>query len=170
MVKVFPQVNEKIVFVGFIQKNDKFEDMEPPKSEYEKLEKHYIITDTDGNVTNVTQNLNYDLGLNSKFFQYSDSIFEQMFNISKICPEILDPDLQDMLEIEGRIFQVDTTDILSNIELESLTAEEANEVRRNIRKRHAYIQLKRLTISSFCKICIYRLIFVTLSKASDEHS
>jgi hypothetical protein len=49
--------------------------MEPPKPEFEKLEKNYIICDVDGNITNVTEGLNYELGLHAKFFQYSDSIF-----------------------------------------------------------------------------------------------
>ena len=75
IVKVFPQVNEKIVFVGFIQRHDRFEDMEHVKPEFEKLDKNYILTDVDGNITNVTEGLNYELGLNAKFFQYTDSIF-----------------------------------------------------------------------------------------------
>ncbi len=61
-------MNEKIVFVGFIQRHDRFEDMEPPKAEFEKLEKQYIICDVDGNITNVTEGLNYEIGLHAKFF------------------------------------------------------------------------------------------------------
>jgi hypothetical protein len=49
--------------------------MEPVKSEFEKLEKNYILTDTDGNISNVTEGLNFELGLHAKFFQYTDSIF-----------------------------------------------------------------------------------------------
>lgn len=49
--------------------------MEPPKPEFEKLDKQYIITDTEGNITNLTEGLNLDMGLHSKFFQYSDSMF-----------------------------------------------------------------------------------------------
>ena len=68
IVKVFPQVNDRIVFVGFIQRNDRFEDMEPVKPEFEKYDKQYIITDVDGNITNVTEGLNTELGLHAKFF------------------------------------------------------------------------------------------------------
>lgn len=75
VVKVFPQINEKIVFVGFIQKYDRFDDMEPPKPEYEKLDKQYIFADTEGNITNTTEGLNFEIGLNAKFFNYSESIF-----------------------------------------------------------------------------------------------
>ena len=86
IVKVFPQVNEKIVFVGFIQRSLGFHDMEPPAAEYERLEKHYIISDVDGNITNVTEGLFNELGLHAKFFHYTDSIFQQMFNLKSICP------------------------------------------------------------------------------------
>jgi hypothetical protein len=36
--------------------------MEPIKPELEKYEKQYLITDVDGNITNVTEGLNYELG------------------------------------------------------------------------------------------------------------
>ncbi len=66
--------------------------MEPVKPEYERFDKQYIITDTDGNITNVTEGLANEMGLNSKFFNYTDSIFQQMFNIQRICPQIFDDD------------------------------------------------------------------------------
>jgi hypothetical protein len=49
--------------------------MENPKHEYEAYDQHYLITDHDGNIYNVTEGMNTELGLNSKFFNYSDSIF-----------------------------------------------------------------------------------------------
>lgn len=42
--------------------------MEPVKPELEKYDKQYIITDVDGNITNVTEGLNIELGLHAKFF------------------------------------------------------------------------------------------------------
>lgn len=93
LVKVYPKISDKILFVGFIQNLDKFDEMEPPKYEYEHLEHQYILTDKDGNITNVTEGLNNELGLNAKFFQYSDSIFENMFNLQRLCPEILQYDV-----------------------------------------------------------------------------
>ena len=53
-MKTFPQVNEKIVFIGLVKKLASFEEMEPPKSEYERFDREYIITDKEGNITNVT--------------------------------------------------------------------------------------------------------------------
>lgn len=74
-MKVYPQVNEKIVFVGFVQRHNAFEDMESAKPEYEKFDHEYIITDKEGNITNVTEGLFMEMGLHSKFFNYTDSIF-----------------------------------------------------------------------------------------------
>ncbi len=74
-MKVFPSLTDKIQFVGFIQKAKEFTDMDPPKTEYEIFEQQYMVTDLDGFITNVTVGLNMDLGLNSKFFNYTDSIF-----------------------------------------------------------------------------------------------
>ena len=61
-------MDDKIVFVGFLTRAEKFDDMEQPKMEFEKLDKQYIVTDALGNIMNVTEGLNYDLGLNAKFF------------------------------------------------------------------------------------------------------
>lgn len=47
---------------------------------------------------------------------------------------------------------------MSNIELESLTSDEIIEVRSNLGVHDAYIQLKRLEISAYCNINIYRVI------------
>ena len=49
--------------------------MDPPKSEYERYDREYIITDKEGNITNVTSGLYMDMGLHPKFFNYTDSIF-----------------------------------------------------------------------------------------------
>jgi hypothetical protein len=68
VVKVYPRVNEKIVFVGFIQRSENFNDIEPPKQDFEKHEKHYILTDIEGNIANVTQGMYFELGLHTQFF------------------------------------------------------------------------------------------------------
>lgn len=52
----------------------------------------------------------------------------------------------------------DTTGILSNIELESLTSDEIAEVRTNTGRNDAYVQLKRLILPGYCHLCIYRII------------
>lgn len=158
IVKVFPKVDEKIVFVGFVQRAPDFVDMEPPSAEFERLDRHYLITDIDGNITNVTEGLLGELGLHAKFFNYTDSIFQQMFNFKSICPVIMDNSIQESLENEGKILTIDTTGILSNIELESLTSDEIVEVKSNLGRYDTYVQLKRLEITGYVTVNIYRII------------
>lgn len=102
--------------------------MEQPKQEYESSLKHYLITDSDNNITNVSEGLYYELGLNSKFFQYTDSIFQQMIDFQKICPNALDPAINSEIEGEGLMMEFDTSQILDQIELEQLTSDEILEV------------------------------------------
>lgn len=106
------------MFIGFVQRTDKFEEMEPVKGDYENFEKHYIITDSDCNITNVSEGLKDEIGLHAKFFKYNDSIFQRFFNISTICPDLIDPDIQEVLTQEGLIVSFDTRRILDNLELE----------------------------------------------------
>jgi len=72
----------------------------------------------------VTSGLNEEIGLNSKFFSYSDSIFQIFFNFQRICPEIHQEDLQEELEAEGSLLSLDSTMMLNFIELERLNTEE----------------------------------------------
>ena len=55
-MKVYPQVaSDKIVFIGLVQTDNAYSEMEPPKTaELEAMNKEYIITDRERNVTNVT--------------------------------------------------------------------------------------------------------------------
>lgn len=106
--------------------------MEKVKPEFDKYDQEYIITDKDGNITNVTEGLFTDMGLHSNFFNYTDSIFQQMFNITKICPEITDPDTMDQIQGEGAILTFDTSKILNTVEIEALNSEEIIEVKSNL--------------------------------------
>ena len=72
--------------------------------------------------------------LNSKFFQYTDSIFQTMINLNKICPEATNPDNFQMLEEEGQILTFNTERILDNIELEQLSSDEIEEVKNSIKE------------------------------------
>ncbi|CDW84462.1 pas domain s-box family protein [Stylonychia lemnae] len=158
LVKVYPHLSSRLVFVGFIQHMDKFEDMAQPKLEYQHADFQYLITDTDQNITNVTEGLNLELGLNSKFFQYSDSIFEILFNFQKICPEITQEEVQEALEEEGLILTIDTKNMLNHIELESLSSDEILEIRSKLGRYECYVQMKSLVLDkSFCTVHIYRI-------------
>jgi hypothetical protein len=42
----------------------------------------------EGNIFNITAGLNEEIGLNSKFFSYSDSLFETFFNFNRIINDV----------------------------------------------------------------------------------
>lgn len=68
LVKLYPLVCGRLLFVGMVQTLDQYEDMEPPKQEFESRDYQYIVTDEFGNITNVTDGLSLDIGLDAKFF------------------------------------------------------------------------------------------------------
>lgn len=112
--------------------------MQELKQEFEVYDHQYIITDRDGNITNVTEGLNHDLGLNSKFFKYSDSMFQVYFNIQLLCPDILTLDIEEILEDEGTHLVLDTRNILNHIDLENLTSEELLDIRSKLGRYQIY--------------------------------
>jgi hypothetical protein len=119
--------------------------------EYMNLEQHYLITDDLGNITNVTEGLNLELGLNAKFFNYSDSIFQQ----------IHEPDYVELMEAEGHKMTIDTRNILANIDLEQLSAEEILEVKSNLGQTEVFIQRKKMVLDPrFCTINVYRIMII----------
>lgn len=129
--------------------------------EYMNLEQHYLITDDLGNITNVTEGLNLELGLNAKFFNYSDSIFQQMISIEQICREIHEPDYVELMEAEGHKMTIDTRNILANIDLEQLSAEEILEVKSNLGQTEVFIQRKKMVLDPrFCTINVYRIMII----------
>jgi hypothetical protein len=50
--------------------------MEKVKPEYDKFDQEYIVSDKEGNITNVSEGLFMEMGLHAKFFNYTDSIFQ----------------------------------------------------------------------------------------------
>ena len=70
-----------------------------------------------------------------------------MISITKICPAILDHENQEALEQEGLELTIDTTNILSTIELEQLSSDELQEVKSSLGVFNAHIQLKRFIIN-----------------------
>ena len=101
-----------------MQAHDRFDEMGPPKAEYEKKQKYYIMADNEGNITNVSDGLYLEMGLCSKFFKYTDSIFQQMINISKLMKDPYDKEVFQKLEHEGELLYLDTAPVISEIELE----------------------------------------------------
>ena len=114
MIKVYPQINGHIVFAGFLQKSPEFNLLPPVKVGYEKLEQNYIMTDENGYISNISEGLLFEIGLNSKFFQIKsiDSI-NRVMNIQSLCSQISYPEVADSFEAEpGQVLQFDTSRIL----------------------------------------------------------
>lgn len=68
--------------------------MDNPKGEYMSLEHHYIMTDSEGYIANVSDGLFSEMGLHPKFFNYSIEDAHSLINIESLCYTILDPDIQ----------------------------------------------------------------------------
>ena len=57
------------------------------------------MTDSKGNITNVTEGMNIEMGLNSKFFgsqNAAQSLYQ--INIDLLCPDISDTYIEEALE------------------------------------------------------------------------
>lgn len=94
----------------------------------------------------MTEGLYYEMGLHSKFFQYSESIFTSKFNLELLNECLNDKHFLEPLIFGGDRIHLDTSQILSSVELESLTSEEIEEVRSSLNNYDCYVQLKKLPI------------------------
>jgi hypothetical protein len=159
LVKVMPLVGEKIVFIGFIQTSTKYEEIEPPSKEgLEKRDQLYFVTESNGNIINVSEGIYTELGLNSKFFSSSNS-FLYNIGIKMLCPELNESEVMEALELGGQTVHINSSDILEFVELEALTAEEILQVKSQLGQYECYMQKKSLRygggISSYD---VYRVI------------
>ena len=74
-VKLYPQISDKVVIIGFIQHLNKFENYEAETltgiapALLNKITHHYVITDNDNGVACLGEELAHEVGLNSKFFK-----------------------------------------------------------------------------------------------------
>lgn len=75
LVKVYPLLTNQIMFVGFMQRGTRFDDIQQPKLEYDGYEQCYIMTDEYGNISNVSEGLHRECGLHAKFFFDTGSAF-----------------------------------------------------------------------------------------------
>lgn len=132
MVKVYPSLKDRILFIGFLQASNQSscDGFEPVKNEYEFMDNHTIICDSHGFIANVTEGLNFELGLNQKLFTFnSNEMSTSNIAIENICPEIANPDARELLEIEGMTVTINTTELLNLVELEKLSSEELLDIR-----------------------------------------
>ena len=76
IAKLYPQLSNKITIVGFIQNLTRIDGFDLTKlregdfseSQIEKFIHHYIITDTSGTISCISEGLAQEVGLHSKFF------------------------------------------------------------------------------------------------------
>lgn len=91
LIKLYPQMSDKITIVGFIQILKKMGGFDMPKlagaseSQIEALTHHYIVTDKKGNIDSVSESLAKETGLHSQYFKSSDNFrgtlnIEDLFN------------------------------------------------------------------------------------------
>lgn len=88
-----------------------------------------------------------------------------------ICPEIQEPEVQELIENEGSIISIDTQEILNLVELEKLSSEEILEVRTKLGTYQAYVQLKRLYYGTQgCQVNLYRFVIVSYEDLRNRRS
>lgn len=72
LLKLYPQITDKIITIGFLQALEKFDGFEAPQSlqegATETLKHHYIMTDTEGVIVAVTEGMFHEMGLITRFF------------------------------------------------------------------------------------------------------
>lgn len=88
LIKIYPLINGKIIFVGLIQRSPDYKEIEHPKEELEHLPHHYIITDANGHIGNFTQSLTDAMGLHAKFCNKTTDGFSQMVKMDGFCHDI----------------------------------------------------------------------------------
>lgn len=123
------------------------------------------MTDGTGSITNVSEGIYHDFGLNSKFF-FNNTSLHFRITIEMICPDLEDSDIKMAVESsEGQCVSFDTSEILKYVELELLNSDEILEVRSNLGVHKAYVQSHYVKlidshVSSYGSFFVYRIILV----------
>lgn len=118
------------------------------------------MTDTNGFILNVTDGLYQEMGLHPKFFNYNEEDTHSLISIEHICSTILEPDLLQGMEFEGSVQDFDTTEILDKVDFEKLNFEDMAQIRSNLGKHRAYVQLKRINLGDIVQIYLFRVIMI----------
>jgi hypothetical protein len=90
LVKVYPEISGQLTFIGLIQYSYNFSEMQEPPSDHKKLDHHYMLTNSNGMMANVTAGLLGAMGLHPKFFIYSTEQIMSLINLESIAPTIMD--------------------------------------------------------------------------------
>lgn len=126
------------------------------------MDSHTLVCDSRGFISNVTEGLNFELGLNSKLFTFSaNEMSSSNISIENICPEVGDPDARELLEIEGMTVTIDTRELLNLVELEKFNSDELLDIRSKLGTFQAFLQLKYQEYGKGkCKLTFCRVIIL----------
>ncbi|TNV87993.1 hypothetical protein FGO68_gene6410 [Halteria grandinella] len=169
LLQLYPQMQERITILGFIQTIEKLDGIVPPKSIelpeelYQNQPHHYLMTDecfygfqnlqqkfTDkcGNVNCISEGLK-EIGLNSKFFMISNSKFKSVNIESLFGTDFTTPEAQEILMTDGVVTHIDTSGILEHVNIESISQQETMEAMERQGIYYIHIQLKRYISNIF---------------------
>ncbi|TNV87849.1 hypothetical protein FGO68_gene3282 [Halteria grandinella] len=174
LIKVHPAITGDIKIVGIIQQRVEESDQLQINSSSEILhEKNLentqllILTDTKGNIANISSGIVRSLGLLPKFFVYNPDNLFSLINIDSIAPQLSDPSFQDQLMTESQIVTFNTTDILMKIDAESVTHEELENAKPYMRKCEAHVLLKNIPLQEDSSAFLY--IIRLRSESTEEY-
>ena len=133
IVKLYPQMSDKIIIVGYIQVLYQIEGFDLPKINsitqggigesaeaiMDSLTHHYLITDFKGVITCVSEGLWKECGLHAKFFDYFNNLqqslkLEHLFEGNLTASDFLEA-VQSPMGLE---YKLDTNYILDSVNLE----------------------------------------------------
>ena len=126
LVKAIPNLKRNLTFVGFLRKLDENDPFLQPPSQYNRLDYHIIVADTEGQIYGFTRNCWETFGFKPAFFfnQFGDP--EQQIRIEFIIKSLKDPNFINKPELkkEGVFCSLDTSVVMENAPRELLSKEE----------------------------------------------
>lgn len=168
LIKVHPSITGDIKLVGLIQKKADEEDITIPNLNNHvmsddrlpsTIENHelLILTDSKGNISNISPGMMQALGLHPRFFNYNADNFLSMINIDALAVQTFEGAIQDSLQSEGVIITYDTTDILMKIDAELITHEELENAKPYMKKCEALTTMRVIPLVNGINACLYNL-------------
>ena len=138
LVKVFPNLKQGLLFIGFLRKTDAFlELMHAVPQELDKYPHSYILTDSHGFLQGMTEGLTAELGLFPRMMlAESTNMQKETVNIEQLVSDANDPVYEELYpSAKGQKTTHSTMTLMSVVEAELLTAEENRFMRQ---KRGSY--------------------------------
>ena len=128
-------MSDKIVIVGYMNTLTKLDGFEIPStqsnadSSYDTLPHYYMITQTNGMIACLSDGLNIECGLNSKYFMRREEGFHAIHFETIMGTNVCDLENQEALSTTGINSTIDTRNILNHVNLEQMTSEEVLETK-----------------------------------------